>query len=153
MYRRSLSDFLLEEGSKYPIITIVGPRQSGKTTLARTLFPDFTYHSFEDPDLRQTVVQDPRGFFARGASEKADQSLILDEIQKAPEVLSYLQTLVDQPNNKRRFILTGSHNFLLMEKVSQTLAGRTLLTTLLPLSYEELPSPKTDLDLLMFLFL
>ncbi len=114
---------------------LLGPRQSGKTTLARSLFPDFRYLSLEDPDLRQRALSDPRGLLG-----ESNESLILDEVQRAPDLLSYLQAMLDDPLSERRFILTGSQNLLLAEKVSQTLAGRTRIFSFLPLSQRELVS-------------
>lgn len=115
------------------MVTLVGPRQSGKPTLARALFPDYEYITLEDPDRRRLATEDPRGFFKRYSG-----NLILDEIQRAPELLSYIQGLVDEPGAVRRFVLTGSHQLLLMEKVSQTLAGRTVIAKLLPFSKREI---------------
>ncbi len=114
------------------MVTLTGPRQSGKTTLVRKLFPDHRYLSLEAPDVRARAIEDPRGFLAQG------EQLILDEIQRAPELLSYIQVLVDQNDRPGRFILTGSQNLLLMESVSQTLAGRTALLRLHPFSLSEL---------------
>ncbi|MEO8179716.1 MAG: ATP-binding protein [Deltaproteobacteria bacterium] len=133
MYRRSLEAEVIGAAKKYRGIVLLGPRQSGKTTLARALFPSFRYLSLEDPDLRRLALSDPRALL-RDTSE----SLILDEVQRAPELLSYLQGRLDDPTSQQRFILTGSQNLLLAEKVSQTLAGRTRIFSLLPLSQREL---------------
>ena len=133
MYKRHLADFLNGVASKYPVVTIVGPRQSGKSTLSRTSFPHHTYLSMEEPDRREMAEQDPRGFFKRFTGP-----LILDEIQRVPDLLSYIQTEVDEPKSDRHFVLTGSHQMLLMEKITQSLAGRTVITKLLPLSRREL---------------
>jgi predicted AAA+ superfamily ATPase len=135
MYHRSISDILLSEYEKYPVLAILGPRQTGKTTLARNLFSRLAYVSMEDPDNRRFAMDDPRGFFNR-----FDGSLIIDEVQKSPDLLSYIQTIVDQPGNKRKFILTGSESLVLSEKISQSLAGRIRLFTLLPLTLDELPA-------------
>lgn len=133
MYARQLLPFLVEGLAKNPVVTVVGPRQSGKTTLCRAAFPDLEYLSLEDPDLRIFARDDPRGFFRRFPG-----SLILDEVQRVPELTSYVQTLVDAPENDgRRFVITGSHNLLLMEAVSQSLAGRTRVFELLPFSQRE----------------
>lgn len=134
MYRRALGPKVVDAFARYAAVVLLGPRQSGKTTLARELFPDFAYVSLEDPDVRLQATEDPRSFLAR----EPIRSLILDEVQRAPELLSYLQSILDDPTNTRRFVLTGSHNLLLAEKVAQTLAGRTRLFTLLPLSNREL---------------
>lgn len=118
---------------KYPIITITGPRQSGKTTFARQLRPDYRYASLEDPDIRQFALTDPRGFL-----ETWQNGVILDEVQYAPELFSYLQTYTDLRRRNGEYILTGSQNFLLMERISQSLAGRVAIFELLPFSYREL---------------
>lgn len=117
-----------------PVVTLVGPRQSGKTTLVRHLFADHRYMSLEQPDERAHARDDPRGFLA--GLER--QGAILDEVQRAPDLLSHIQVAVDEDDRPGRFILTGSQNLLLMEKVSQTLAGRTAVLRLLPLSLSEL---------------
>lgn len=133
MYKRDLYPFLREKASQYPVVTIIGPRQSGKSTLCRAAFPQYSYVTLEDGDNRHLALQDPRGFF-----KKYKAPLVIDEIQRAPDLLSYLQTLVDEPGEQPSFILTGSHQLLLMEKVSQTLAGRTYIAKLLPFSHQEL---------------
>ena len=132
MLRRHLTEALVAAAALNPVVTLTGPRQSGKTTLVRALFPDHVYLSLEAPDLRGRAIEDPRGFLAQG------DRLILDEIQRAPDLLSYIQVLVDEDDRPARFILTGSQNILLMESVSQTLAGRTALVRLYPLSLAEL---------------
>ncbi|MDP1621411.1 MAG: ATP-binding protein [Bacteroidales bacterium] len=126
----------------FPILTITGPRQSGKTTLARHLFPQLPYYNFENPDTRIFAIQDPRRFLA-GLPEGA----ILDEFQQVPEIVSYLQQVVDENRDKSHFILTGSNHFAIMERVSQSLAGRTGILKLLPFSLHELKKSapeKTD---------
>jgi uncharacterized protein len=147
MIRRTLEKRLHELADKFPVVTVTGPRQSGKTTLCRTAFPDRAYASLEAPDVQDYARDDPRGFlsdFSEGA--------VLDEIQRVPELLSYIQTLVDAHPRKHRFILTGSVNFALLESVGQSLAGRTALLNLLPLSLEEIrrfPSTPDDLNALL----
>jgi len=111
----------------------MGPRQSGKTTLSKALFPKFEYFTFESPDLRSQVLLDPRSFL------NSLSSAILDEIQKVPELLSYIQEILDDPSDSRKLILTGSNNLLLHEKISQSLAGRTRIIELFPLQRAELP--------------
>jgi len=133
MYPRKLGEVALKLIKKLPILTITGPRQSGKTTLARSLFPDFQYYSLEDPDLRKLATKDPRSFL-----DPSKGSLIIDEIQNVPELTSYLQVLADDPENKNKYIITGSHSQLLVEAVSQSLVGRTQVLELLPLSYSEM---------------
>ena len=132
MISRDIEVALRRLASKFPVVTLTGPRQSGKTTLAKSCFPRLAYVSLEDPDTRRFALEDPRGFL--GALAKG---AILDEIQRAPELLSYLQTLVDQDPRAGRFILTGSQQFELMRQVSQSLAGRTALLKLLPLTLAE----------------
>ena len=132
MLRRHLTEALLSAATVNPVVTLTGPRQSGKTTLVRALFPEHRYLSLEAPDVRARALEDPRGFLAQS------ERLILDEIQRAPDLLSYIQVLVDEDDRPGRFIVTGSQNILLMESVSQTLAGRTALLRLYPLALAEM---------------
>lgn len=134
MITRNVSKKILQWAGQYPVVTLTGPRQSGKTTLAKALFPDHKYCSLEDLDTRQFAQSDPRGFL-----DEVKKGAILDEIQNCPDILSYLQGEVDRDDRPGRFILTGSRQFEMMEKVSQSLAGRTAIARLLPLSFEELP--------------
>lgn len=140
---RNLEPLLRESASFYPVVTVTGPRQSGKTTLCRAAFPDKPYVSLEPLDTRAYARDDPRGFldeFAAGA--------ILDEIQNEPGLLSYIQADVDARPDPGRFILTGSQHLGLVEAVAQSLAGRTALLHLLPPSLDELarfPLPPRDL--------
>lgn len=120
---------------KYPAITITGPRQSGKTTFARQLRPGYQYASFEDPDIRQFALTDPRGFL-----ETWQNGVILDEVQYVPDLFSYLQTYTDLRKRNGEYILTGSQNFLLLERITQSLAGRVAIFDLLPFSYSEIQS-------------
>ena len=132
--QREITGVLKRFSRDYPVVTITGPRQSGKTTLARTAFPDVPYFSFEDPDVRVLAESDPRSFL-----EKAGNRAILDEIQRIPKLISYLQGIVDSPRTGTfpKFILTGSCQFELMGTVTQSLAGRTALIRLLPFSINE----------------
>lgn len=144
--KRELEKQVLQAARDVPIVTIVGPRQAGKTTLAKMTFPDKAYRSLENPDVRAFATDDPRGFLA-----SVKEGAILDEIQRAPELLSYLQGMVDDRPDPGRFILTGSQHFLLMQNVTQSLAGRTAILTLLPLSLSEirgLPN-RPDVETLM----
>lgn len=118
---------------EYPVITITGPRQSGKTTIAKSLFNDREYVSFEDPDVRIRASEDPRNFLKR-----YKDGAVFDEIQRAPDIISYLQQIVDEDTSRCRFILTGSQQFGLLSHITQSLAGRTALIHLLPFSYHEL---------------
>ncbi len=129
---REIEPTLKRLASQYPVVTVTGPRQSGKTTLCKKTFPDKPYVSMENLDIRQFAGSDPNGFlreFKNGA--------ILDEIQRVPDLLSYIQTWVDEKNEEGLFILTGSQQFDLHSKITQTLAGRTALLCLLPFSFKE----------------
>lgn len=132
MILRDLTPTALRLAAQYPVLTLTGPRQSGKTTLCRAAFPDKPYVSLEDPDLRRFANEDPRGFL-----KGVEAGAILDEIQRAPELPAYLQGLVDADPTPGRFILTGSQQFESMSQVSQSLAGRTAVLRLLPLSLAE----------------
>lgn len=133
MIRRTLEEQVKAAAARYPVVTITGPRQSGKTTLTRMAFPDHPYVSLETPSEREFAHDDPVGFLARFA-----EGAVLDEIQRAPELLSYLQGIVDEDPSPGRFVLTGSHNLSLLQGVSQSLAGRTALLELLPLELGEI---------------
>ncbi|OGC23959.1 AAA family ATPase [candidate division WOR-1 bacterium RIFOXYB2_FULL_42_35] len=133
MKKRFLEKPLKSAAKKYPIVTLTGPRQSGKTTLAKTAFPKYRYVSLEDPDQRSFAEKDPRGFL-----EEYNQYVILDEVQRVPQLFSYLQTLVDEKKLPGQFVLTGSNQFTLNEKISQSLAGRAAIFKLLPFSLAEL---------------
>lgn len=135
MIPRELSPKILDAAGKLPIVAITGPRQSGKTTLARSLFPDYYYANLEYPDVRTQALEDPRLFLT---SHK--EGMIIDEAQRAPELFSYLQGIVDEAGENGRFVLSGSQNFLLMEKISQSLAGRVALFNLLPFTLAEIES-------------
>ena len=133
MKHRLLHNYLCRDAGYYPVLTLTGPRQSGKTTLVRAAFPMYRYLSLELIDQRRFAREDPRGFLAQ-----LDGPAILDEIQHAPDLFSYIQAAVDQDPTPGRFVLTGSQNFLLMATVSQTLAGRCGILNLLPFSRAEL---------------
>lgn len=133
MIARTLEKKLKQLAKVLPIVALMGPRQSGKTTLVKHVFRGMPYVSLEDLDTRRSAEEDPRGFLSNYRT-----GAIFDEIQRAPELFSYLQTIVDQKKQTAQFILTGSQNFLLHEKISQTLAGRVSLLKLMPLSLEEL---------------
>ena len=132
MIERDLAPKLREAARTWPSITLTGPRQSGKTTLCRAMFPNHPYATLEAPDIRNFAKEDPRAFleqFPRGA--------ILDEVQRVPDLLSYLQGIIDAEPAPGRWILTGSQNLSLVESISQSLAGRTALYNLLPLTRSE----------------
>lgn len=118
----------------FPAVSVIGPRQSGKTTLVRSVFPHLPYVLLEDPDTRAFAEEDPRSFLAHYEKSGA----ILDEVQRVPELFSYLQGVLDEHQRPGQFILTGSQNFLMMERISQSLAGRVGIVKLLPLSMREL---------------
>lgn len=140
MIQRELSEKLSALARKFPIVSVTGPRQSGKTTLSRMVFEKYEYVSLEDPNERDFALADPKGFLKR-----FQKGVILDEIQRAPLLLSYLQGIVDRDDSPGRFILTGSQQFHLMDKVGQTLAGRTAIVNLLPFSLSELlAEPPSD---------
>ncbi|MCE5340490.1 MAG: ATP-binding protein [Planctomycetaceae bacterium] len=140
MITRAITKELLVCAKEYPAVTILGPRQSGKTTLARMTFPDYSYCSLEDPDTRQQAQDDPRGLLAN-----FNKGVILDEIQKVPQLLSYLQGIIDEKRKPGRFILTGSHQPQVHNIISQSLAGRTAILELYPLSFDELKQYKTKI--------
>lgn len=135
MIERILKNKLSEMVLKYPIVTLTGPRQSGKSTLLKSVFSDYRYISLEDPDLRLFATEDPRGFLATYPDKT-----ILDEVQHVPTLFSYLQSHVDMQNKEGMYLLAGSHNFLLMQSIGQSLAGRTAVLRLLPFSHHEMKS-------------
>lgn len=132
MKNRHISTKILEAAAKNPVITLTGPRQSGKTTLCKHLFKDHKYVSLEDPDKNKYALEDPKGFL------KFYSKAVIDEAQKAPELFSYIQGIVDEKQEPGQFILTGSQNFLLMESIGQTLAGRAAIFNLLPFTLREI---------------
>lgn len=135
MIRRDLEKPLREAARQFSAVAIVGPRQSGKTTLTQKVFNKHTYVSLEDLDKRELARADPRAFLHDNASKTG---IIIDEIQHVPELLSYMQTIIDREKKKGFFIVTGSQNLLINEAIRQTLAGRIAILTLFPLSVHEL---------------
>ena len=144
--KRELEGYLSYISTKYPVVTLTGPRQSGKSTLVRHVFPEKKYISLEDPDTQLFARQDPRGFL------NTYNNAVIDEAQKVPELFSYIQTLVDNTDTPGQFVLTGSSNFLLFEKITQSLAGRTAVLQLLPFSLREIHSIKGFTDYEDYLF-
>ena len=132
---RDIEPVLNTLSHQYPVITITGPRQSGKTTLCRKVFAQKPYANLEAPDTRQFAIDDPRGFLAQ-----FPDGAIFDEIQRAPDLVSYLQPMVDEDQREGRFILTGSQQFEVSNTINQSLAGRSALVRLLPFSIEEIKS-------------
>lgn len=133
MVERTVAPRVKSLWTQYPIVTLTGPRQSGKTTLARTLFPDADYVNLEAPDILDEAIHDARGFLSRHPAPA-----IFDEVQRCPELLSYLQVAVDETGRDGMYVLTGSHQPALIGAISQSLAGRTALVDLYPLSIPEL---------------
>ena len=146
MIDRKLKDSIKENIAYFPIVTVTGPRQSGKTTLIRTMFPDMPYYSLENPDTLAMAMNDPMAFLMQHSV-----GMVLDEVQNAPQLLSYLQGVVDE-HRDRKYILSGSSQFSLQNSISQSLAGRTAVLELLPVSLAELNgiAPLDDPDHLTF---
>jgi len=138
MIKRIIADKILELANKYPVISITGPRQSGKTSLAQELFSEHTYFNLENLDTLALAKSDPKEFLKSGSGER----MIIDEIQRFPELLSYIQVEVDSQKKDGQFVITGSQNFAISENISQSLAGRVANFTLLPLSYSEVVESK-----------
>jgi uncharacterized protein len=135
MIPREIGNIVFAKAKQMPVVVITGPRQSGKTTLAKALFPEYDYFNLEFPDTRAQAIDDPRLFLTTHYN-----GVVIDEIQRVPELFSYIQGIVDKTGKSGNFILTGSQNFLLLEKISQTLAGRAALFHLLPFSITEIAS-------------
>jgi len=143
--KRDISKEILRLSQHFQIITITGPRQSGKTTVSKQSFPDYKYFNLEDISIREIISLDPKKFL-----RKNSKGVILDEVQRMPDLFSYIQVIVDEEKDAR-FILTGSSNFSLLQNITQSLAGRTALLTLLPLSLQELKEKsKSKTNTLMF---
>lgn len=130
-----LSCHLLKLAGQFPVVAVTGPRQSGKTTLVKSIFPEKKYVNLEELELRQLAINDPKAFLAF-----YQDGAIIDEAQYAPELFSYIQLRIDDKDVPGEFILTGSQNFLMMEKITQSLVGRFGIVELLPLSYLEMTS-------------
>jgi len=133
MITRAITPKVLELLEKFPIVAITGPRQSGKTTLSKIVKPNYKYVNLENLSDREFAKTDPLGFL-----QTYQNGVIIDEIQNVPSLFSYLQVVTDERNINGEYIITGSQNFLMMEQISQSLAGRLALFTLLPMSLQEL---------------
>ncbi|MFN7905475.1 MAG: ATP-binding protein [Pseudobdellovibrionaceae bacterium] len=143
MFYRSISKNIKESLVKFKAIALIGPRQSGKTTIARSELKPDSYFNLELPDVREFALRDPKSFLMN-----CQGITVLDEIQRAPTLVSYLQVFIDEPTDQRKWILTGSNSFSLSDQISQSLAGRIRIFKVLPLAYNELPNQlaKNDLD-------
>jgi predicted AAA+ superfamily ATPase len=135
LIKRRLAPIVRSQLTKFPVIAMTGPRQSGKTTLLKSLFSDYKYVSLESPDIRSFATEDPVGFL-----NQYPQHVIFDEVQRTPELFSYIQNRVDESGQMGQFILSGSQNFHLVNNISQSLAGRVALFELLPFDFSELKS-------------
>ncbi|WP_316785708.1 ATP-binding protein [Pedobacter frigiditerrae] len=131
--KRNITKHITIQKNKFPIVAVTGPRQSGKTTLLKGIFDDYRYISLENPDLRAFALEDPNAFL-----KEYDDKVIFDEVQRAPQLFSYLQGIVDESKKMGQFILSGSQNFHLMQGITQSLAGRVALFKLLPFDFDEL---------------
>ncbi|WP_366017512.1 ATP-binding protein [Lutibacter sp.] len=136
---------ILSLAEQFKAVAIIGPRQSGKTTLVRYIFKNKPYVNFENPDIRLYAMEDPRGFLSN-----YPDGAVFDEVQRVPEIFSYLQQILDESNNNGLFIITGSNNFLLQETISQSLAGRVGYLKLLPLTLNEIKDNKSTASQLIF---
>jgi len=149
MLPREAESKLKKLARKFPVVGVTGPRQSGKTILVRSVFKNYEYYSLEDMDVRMKAIEDPRGFLTQH-----EKGMIIDEVQNVPELFSYLQRIVDENKKMGQFILTGSQNFMLLEKITQSLAGRVGLVQLLPFTLSELNLVKNrnaeDVDFWMY---
>lgn len=133
MFKRLLLSSLKERLVQFPVVTITGPRQSGKTTLLENLTSQYAYYNLESPEQFLLFQEDPKTFL----TDSSKRGVIIDEAQKLPELFSYIQVIADQRKEPGQFILSGSQNFLLNQHITQSLAGRTAILELLPLSYPE----------------
>ena len=140
MINREIASIIIKLRSQFPVITLTGPRQSGKTTILKSIYTDIPYVSLEDIDIRNNAIGDPRGFL-----NNFPQGAVLDEAQRAPELFSYIQGIVDS-NKDAHFVLSGSQNFLLLKNITQSLAGRAAVLKLLPFGMSELHSENIIFD-------
>lgn len=147
MIKREAEAYLKAIAKKYPVVTITGPRQSGKTTLTKKVFSGKEYINLEFPDVREFAAEDPRGFLRR-----LPNGAVIDEIQRAPDLVSYIQGIVDEKQSNGMFILTGSQQFEISNKISQSLAGRTALLKLLPFSLSEVKKYTANFEVEDYLY-
>lgn len=133
MITRAMQRYIHEVGKGFPVITITGPRQSGKTTLSKMSFPDYTYYDLEDPDIRQVMTENPKALLNNPTGK-----YVIDEFQLVPGLLSQIKVMVDVAQIEYQFILTGSNQFSMMKGLSQSLAGRTAIFNLLPFAWQEI---------------
>ncbi|MDR2063697.1 MAG: ATP-binding protein [Candidatus Nomurabacteria bacterium] len=141
MIERQVTPYLTKLLKKYPIVSVTGPRQSGKSTLLTNVLKNYAYVSLENPDMRRFAIDDPRGFL-----ERYNDKIIIDEVQYAPDLFSYIQTATDFTGKTGQYVLSGSQNFLLLKSIKQSLAGRVSIFRLLPFSYSELAKNHIDLS-------
>lgn len=141
MIERKLTTQIIKMAKKMPSIALTGPRQSGKTTLLQEAFPKYDYVNLEHPGVRELAINDPDEFLSRYT-----KGVILDEVQRAPQLFSYIQVQIDKKKKAGQYILSGSQNFSLLENISQSLAGRVTLYNLLPFSYEELNDAEINIS-------
>lgn len=137
IYGRVLVSHLKKVSGYYPVISLTGPRQAGKSTLLKDAFEGYEYISMEDPDISQLAKSDPRGFF-----DRYNEGVIIDEAQKSPELFSYIQNIVDTKRTPGRFVLSGSQNYLMHRNITQSLAGRVDISTLYPMDFSEMGAIK-----------
>ncbi|MCF8363592.1 MAG: AAA family ATPase, partial [Prolixibacteraceae bacterium] len=145
MIQREAEEELAFLATQFKVVAVTGPRQSGKTTLVRKVFDNKPYANLENPDIRKFAIEDPRGFLSNYPG-----GAVLDEIQRAPELFSYLQQIVDEQDKHGLFVLTGSNNFLLNDNISQSLAGRVGYLFLLPLTLNEINPESNQSNRLLF---
>ena len=147
MITRSLSEEIRRMASWFPVVSVTGPRQSGKSTIVKSVFPEYTYVNLEDPLLRNAALDDPVGFI-----RNRPEHLIVDEAQYVPDLFSMIQVVSDERGATGQYILSGSQNFLLMKRITQSLAGRVGILRLLPLSYAEVLAHDETVDADAFMF-
>ncbi|MFA5300437.1 MAG: ATP-binding protein [Lutibacter sp.] len=145
MIKREAEKVILSLATQFKVVAVIGPRQSGKTTLVRYIFKNKPYVNFENPDIRLFAMDDPRGFLSN-----YPDGAVFDEVQRVPEIFSYLQQIIDESSNNGLFIITGSNNFLLQETISQSLAGRVGYLKLLPLTLNEIKDKESSASQLIF---